>query len=231
MRIGGLMKLTLLDYPGKVACTVFLECCNFRCPFCHNSYMADGCSSDRISEEEFFAFLEKRRGVLDGVCVSGGEPLLNENIDEFLKKIKDMGFAVKLDTNGSFPERLKRVVDGGLCDHVAMDIKNVPEKYAETTGKAQIDIEKILESIEFLKKSGVSHEFRTTVVKDFHTASDLREIGRLVGENESFFIQPFLDSESVYQQGLQGFDEAEVAELLAAAREFAPKTAVRGMDL
>ncbi len=231
MKIGGLMKMTLLDFPGYVACTVFLEGCNFRCPFCHNADLAVAKSPDRIIEEEFFGFLKKRQGVLDGVCVSGGEPLMTAEALDFLKKIKAMGYKLKLDTNGSFPERLKSAVQSGLCDYVAMDIKNAPGKYGQTSGNEKITFDTVKESIEFLKDSGIPHEFRTTVVKDFHTKEDIAEIAKIIGENEKYFIQPFRDGERVMVRGLQEFDNEELKILLDTAREYAPKTCVRGADL
>ncbi len=231
MRIGGLMKLTLLDYPGRVACTVFLEGCNFRCPFCHNSHLAEARSEDFIAEEDFFAFLEKRKGVLDGVCVSGGEPLMSDDVIAFLQKIKDMGYNIKLDTNGSYPKRLEKIIGLGLCDYVAMDIKNSFDKYGLTTGIESVNVDLVCESIELLKKSEIPHEFRTTVVKEFHEPCDLGEIARLVGENEKLFIQPFLLSENVFDKSLNGFEDDEVKALLASAKVFAPMTAVRGIDL
>lgn len=231
MKIGGLMKMTLLDFPGYVACTVFLEGCNFRCPFCHNADLAVAKSPDRIIEEEFFGFLKKRQGVLDGVCVSGGEPLMTAEALDFLKKIKAMGYKLKLDTNGSFPERLKSAVQSGLCDYVAMDIKNAPGKYGQTSGSEKITFDTVKESIEFLKDSGIPHEFRTTVVKDFHTKEDIAEIAKIIGENEKYFIQPFRDGERVMVMGLQEFDNEELKILLDTAREYAPKTCVRGADL
>lgn len=231
MKIGGLMKMTLLDYPGKIACTVFLEGCNFRCPFCHNLPIVDFCSSDEMSEEEFFTFLAKRKGLLDGVCVTGGEPLLNPGISDFLKKIKDLSFNVKLDTNGSFPKKLKEIAKLGLCDYVAMDIKNSPSKYSETAGCGKITFDSVKESIDFLKESGIPHEFRTTVVKEFHTAKDIAEIAQIIGEEENYFIQPFRDGETVIQSGLTEFDSEELKNLLEAAKDFAPKTKIRGAEL
>ena len=231
MKIGGLMKMTLLDYPGRIACTVFLEGCNFRCPFCHNSQIVDGISSDSIPEEEFFAFLKKRKGLLDGVCVTGGEPLLSDDIFGFLEKIKDLDYDLKLDTNGSFPTRLKKIVEDGLCDYVAMDIKNSPGKYSMTSGNSLISVDTIMESIEFLKKCGIPHEFRTTVVKDFHAVGDVAEIAKIIGANENYFIQPFRDGETVIKRGLCEFDTEEIKALLAAAKEYAPKTEVRGIEL
>ena len=231
MKIGGLMKLTLLDYPGVIACTVFIEGCNFRCPFCHNSSMVFSESPDEIAEDEFFEFLRKRQGVLEGVCVTGGEPLISPEIFGFLEKIKGLGYKVKLDTNGSFPERLKKIVEMNLCDYVAMDIKNSPEKYSITSGKDAVSFETVKQSIEFLKASGIQHEFRTTVVKDFHTKADVAQIAELLGENEKYFIQPFRDGESVICQGLGEFDTGEVKELLESAREFVPDAMARGIDL
>ena len=230
MKIGGLMKLTLLDYPGKVACTVFLEGCNFRCPFCHNSDMAQCKSPDEMNDEEFFGFLNKRQGILDGVCVSGGEPLMCDDVFGFLEKIKALGYSLKLDTNGSFPERLKKAVESGFCDYVAMDIKNSPQKYGVTAGCDGISFETVKESIDFLKKSGIPHEFRTTVVKDFHTTADMEEIAEIVG-GSPYFIQPFRDGETVMKQGLTEFETEEIRELLAAAQNFAPKAQLRGIEL
>ena len=151
MRIQGLQKLTLLDYPGKTACTIFLGGCNFRCPFCHNAALVTGVEDhENFSEEELFDFLKRRQGILDGVCISGGEPLICPDLDELLKKIRDMGYLIKLDTNGSFPERLIRLVEEGLIDQVAMDLKNSREKYARTVGLGQFDVRPIEESVEYL---------------------------------------------------------------------------------
>ncbi len=231
MKIGGLVKMTLLDFPGYVACTVFLEGCNFRCPFCHNADMAEAKSPDRITDEELFRFLKKRQGILDGVCVSGGEPLMTDGVFDFLKKIKDMGYKIKLDTNGSFPEKLKKAVQSGLCDYVAMDIKNAPSKYGLTSGSEKIVFNNVKESIDFLKSADIPHEFRTTVVKDFHTKEDVAEIANIIGADEKYFIQPFRDRETVLQPGLSEFENEEIKILLAAAREYAPKTCVRGVEL
>ncbi len=223
--------MTLLDFPGRIACTVFLEGCNFRCPFCHNSQLVERCSSDEMSEEEFFTFLTKRKGLLDGVCVSGGEPLMSDDVFGFMKRIKDMGYQLKLDTNGSFPERLRRAVDEGLCDYVAMDIKNASEKYKVTAGCEKIDFGSVRESIEFLKKSGIPHEFRTTVVKNFHTAEDVAQIAEIIGENEKYFIQPFRDGETVIERSLEEFETRELRELLEAARKIVPGTEIRGAEI
>lgn len=230
MKIGGLMKLTLLDYPGRVACTVFLEGCNFRCPFCHNSDMAQCNSPDEMTKEEFFGFLKKRQGILDGVCVSGGEPLLNDEVFGFLEEIKALGYSIKLDTNGSFPKRLEKAVKLGLCSYVAMDIKNSPDKYCLTAGCENIVFDTVKESIDFLKKSGIPHEFRTTVVKDFHSTEDMKKIAEIVGDSP-YFIQPFRDGETVMRVGLTEFEKEEIKEMLEAVRQIAPQTKVRGIEL
>ena len=179
MRIQGLQKLTLLDFPEKVACTVFAAGCNLRCPFCHNASLVVNIPKEaEISEETFFSFLKKRQGVLDGVCVSGGEPLLQSDIETFIGKIKELGFLVKLDTNGTFPEKMKQLIERGLVDYVAMDIKNSLETYTITCGVEQLDLEKIKESVSYLKEGHVPYEFRTTVTKNFHSIEEFESIGQ-----------------------------------------------------
>ena len=141
MEIHGIQKMTLLDYPEKVACTIFTARCNFRCPFCHNASLVTHVdAAAAISEEEVFSFLAKRQGILDGVCITGGEPLLQPDIEEFIRKVKELGYQVKLDTNGSFPDRLEHLIDEGLVDYVAMDLKNCRERYGETVGLAKLRI-------------------------------------------------------------------------------------------
>ena len=184
MRIAGLQKLTLLDFPGKTAATVFTPGCNFRCPFCHNADLVtgeagrDGAAADSsaLSIDELFAFLGKRQGLLDGVCITGGEPLLQSGIDEFCTRVHELGFAVKLDTNGSFPGRLRALVEEGLVDYVATDVKNAPERYAETVGVPAFDLAPVQESLDFLRSGAVPYEVRTTVVRELHTADDLRAL-------------------------------------------------------
>ena len=226
MKLAGLQKTTLLDFPGKVACTVFLSGCNFRCPFCQNAEILDGSISD-ISEEEFFAFLNKRRGLLDGVCVSGGEPLIHADIGEFLRKIKELGFAVKVDTNGAFPDRLKALCGEGLVDHVAMDIKNSPERYAKTAG-AEIDIGKIKESTAFLMSGAVGYEFRTTVVKQLHRAEDMLKIGQWLKGAQAYFLQNFRDSDTVLKRGLSPLSDEELEAFKRLLRPFIPAVRIRG---
>lgn len=201
MHIYGLQKLTLLDYPGKVACTVFTGGCNFCCPFCHNASLVTHIDPATImKDEQFFAFLQKRQGVLDGVCVSGGEPLLQEDITAFIEKIKALGYLVKLDSNGSFPETLINLVEEKLVDYVAMDIKNSLEHYGTTSG-VDVPLEKIKTSVEFLKKGKVPYEFRTTVVKELHAREDFIAIGQWLAGASPYYLQNFVDSGDVIAEG------------------------------
>ncbi|MBR5613691.1 MAG: anaerobic ribonucleoside-triphosphate reductase activating protein [Clostridia bacterium] len=229
MKICGLMKLTLLDFPGKVACTVFLGGCNLRCPFCHNAELAFGCCGDEISEEDFFAFLQKRKGVLDGVCVSGGEPLINSEIITLLNKIKSMGYSVKLDTNGCYPQKLKEVIDADACDYIAMDIKNSIAEYAKSVGIEDFDAAAIKKSIELIMNSGIRYEFRTTVVKGLHTAQSINELSQLIKGAERYFIQAFVKSERVPDETLEEFTKNELENLLMVARENVPDAELRGI--
>lgn len=226
MYISGIQKLTLLDFPGKTACTIFCYGCNFLCPFCHNALLVTEKAEGFIDEEDIFSFLKKRQGILDGVCVTGGEPTLQKDLKSFLKRIKEMGFAVKLDTNGYKPDLLKEIIDEGLCDYVAMDVKNTPEKYALTVGKT-IDTDKILQSISVLKEEKIPCEFRTTVVKEFHTEEDIKEIARLLKGSVPFFLQQFKDSGNLISDGLSAYTKEEMVSLTEKAREILPDTNLR----
>ena len=226
MKVAGLQKTTLLDFPGKVACTVFLSGCNFRCPFCQNGELLDGSFSD-VTEEAFFAFLRKRQGLLDGVCVSGGEPLVHADIGGFLGKIKALGYAVKLDTNGSFPERLLPLCREGLVDLVAMDIKNSPERYEKTAG-APVSTEKIEKSAAFLLEGGCEYEFRTTLVKELHRAEDMLKIGQWLRGAKAYFLQNFRDSDTVLCRGLTAFTDEELEAYKRLLLPFIPNTKIRG---
>lgn len=230
MKISGLQKLTLLDFPGKTACTVFLGGCNFRCPFCHNASIVLGTDGGgNISEEEFLAFLESRVGRLDGVAVTGGEPLISDDAEALIKKIKALGFAVKLDTNGAFPERLSRLTENGLVDYVAMDIKNSPHKYAKTVGLPSAPLGKIQESIHLLMHGNIGYEFRTTLVKGFHTLSDIETTGKWITGAERWYLQAFKDSGELIGEGLEGFQREEYLRFLDAARRFVPNAQLRGL--
>jgi pyruvate formate lyase activating enzyme len=230
MKIQGLQKLTLLDFPEHVACTVFTAGCNFRCPFCHNaSLVVDIKKENEISEEEFFRFLEKRKGVLDGVCVSGGEPLLQPGIEIFLRKIKDMGYSVKLDTNGSFPEKLRSLMEQKLIDYVAMDIKNSPELYPITAGCETLDIVSVQKSVNYLKEGNIPYEFRTTVVKHYHSKEAFEEIGKWLAGTEKYFLQNFVDSGDLINGKTKGCSEEEMKEFLSAVQVFVPSAKLRGI--
>ena len=232
MLIAGLQKLTLLDYPGKVACTVFTGGCNFRCPFCHNSALVlPGQLSQGPGAQEILAFLKKRVGVLDGVAVTGGEPLLHPDIDAFLREIKAMGFLVKLDTNGSFPERLIALVEAGLLDRVAMDVKNAPALYAKTAGLPEdFDLAGVTRSKDFLLSGAVDYEFRTTVVKGLHTAETLTEAARWIEGAKEYYLQQYRDSGAILAgAGLAAFDAGEMQALAEAVRPIVPTVQVRGV--
>ncbi len=230
MLICGLQKLSLLDYPGKLAATIFTGGCNLRCPFCHNALLVTRVSeSPVISEEELFTFLNNRAGKLDGVCITGGEPLLQKDLESFILKIKDLGFLVKLDTNGCFPDRLRRLLDKGIIDYVAMDIKNSPEKYAETVGLPSFDITPVCESAGYLMNGSLDFEFRTTVVRELHSAEDFEKIGEWLQGNEKFFLQQFTDSQFVLQKGLSAYEPDELRAMAEILRSRIPATKVRGI--
>lgn len=196
MEIKGLNKLTLLDFPGKMACVVFLPRCNFRCPFCHNkSLVLSPDTQPDITEEEFFAFLKKRRGILEGVCITGGEPTLYKDLEEFIDKIKKEGYLVKLDTNGYNPEVLKRLLN--KVDYVAMDIKNSPQKYSETVGVKNFDMDKIYESVRILRESDIDFEFRMTVAPELQDETDFEKVGEWLVGTEKFYLQGYKDSGDV----------------------------------
>ena len=231
MDIQGLQKVTLLDFPGRVACTVFLAGCNFRCPFCHNASLVTHVDPGRnIPEEELLSFLKKRRGILDGVCITGGEPLLAAGLDSFIRKIKDMGYEVKLDTNGSNTERLKTLAGSGRIDYVAMDIKNAPGKYAATTGIDGYDMSNIFKSVEYLMSGTVPFEFRTTVVREFHKREDFEEIGRWLKGAPRYYLQGFVDSGDMIQPGLRAYTKDIMEQALKIVRKYVPQAELRGID-
>ena len=230
MLIKGLQKLTLLDFPEKMACTVFTFGCNFRCPFCHNAslVLSGRATEDSISEEDLFAFLQKRRGILEGVCVTGGEPTLMPDLLPFLQRIKDLGYAVKLDTNGSRPEVLKAAVEAELVDYVAMDIKNSLARYGETVGISSFDTTPVQASAAFLLEGHVPFEFRTTLVAGLHTPADLAEVGAWLAGNEAFFLQGFVDSGDLIREGLGALSTDETRASLDALRQYVPNAQIRG---
>lgn len=230
MRIQGLQKLTLLDYPGKTACTVFFGGCNFLCPFCHNAALVTGVEENEdIPQETVLEFLKKRKGILDGVCISGGEPLIQPGLDEFLKKVRDLGYLIKLDTNGSFPERLERFVEEGLVDQVAMDLKNSKEKYGQTIGLPKFDIRPVEESVEFLLEDPVPYAFRTTVVREFHQKSDFEQMGLWIRGARKYYLQQFENSGGLIQDGLHAYDEPVLFQALEIMKHYVKDAEIRGI--
>ena len=229
MKIHGLQKMTLLDFPGRVACTVFLGGCDLSCPFCHNAELIDGTAEPVMDETELLAFLEKRKGLLDGVAFTGGEPTLRKDLPDLFRKIKAFGYPIKLDTNGLHPDRLKALLDEGLVDYVAMDIKNSPEKYALTAGVDTVDLEKISESIRLLMSSGVDYEFRTTVVDELHAPGDFDAIANWIAGAKAYFLQPFVDRDSVVYENFHAPDPKRMKLYCDAVRKTVPNAVIRGM--
>ena len=214
MQIDGFEKLTLLDYPEHIACIIFTRGCNLRCPFCHNSSILEFDDTNaQYREDEIFNYLEKRKNVLDGVCITGGEPLLQKDIKDFIKKVKRFNLKVKLDTNGTNYLKLKELIDENLVDYVAMDIKNTFEKYPVTTGIKDLQIDNIKKSINLLKKSSIDYEFRTTIVKDFHDFDDIENICKLLGKESKYYLQNFMDGDNVLKKGLKSFSDEELKDL------------------
>lgn len=228
MHIGGISKLTLVDYPGKVAATVFTKGCNLLCPFCHNASLVLGGAAD-MPAEDVFSFLEKRRGILDGVCVTGGEPLLQKGLAAFLLRVKDMGYAVKLDTNGCHPEALKDVFARGLIDYVAMDIKSDEAHYAEAAGVEGFDIAPVLSSIAFLLSGKVDYEFRTTVVGGLHTSAIIAGAAKLIRGAKRYYLQQFVDSGDLIGGGFTSCTEEEMRSMRDAAAPYVEAVFLRGL--
>lgn len=231
MQICGLNKTTLLDYPGRVAATVFLGGCNFRCPFCHNaSLVTEPDSQPQLSREEVLLFLKKRAGLLDGVCVTGGEPTLAPDLPDFLCKIKELGLLVKLDTNGYRPDVTKALINEGLVDHIAMDIKSSLSGYSLATGRPDLPVEPVMESISLLMNGTIEYEFRTTVVGGLHTEKDFREIGQLLKRCRAYFLQPFVDSGDILAKGFTAPSRDMLDLCLRILKPTIPNAALRGMD-
>lgn len=230
MKFYGLQKLTLLDYPQKTACTIFTGGCNFRCPFCHNALLVtDLDNSDVYQEEEILDFLSKRKGLLDGACITGGEPLMHNDIIDFIKRVKELGYKVKVDTNGTFPERLGELIKAHLVDYVAMDIKNSKEKYAKTAGIDDISLFNIEKSIDLLKLSDIDYEFRTTVVREFHEKEDIERIARLIAGAKGYFLQNFVDSGRLIGENMHPVSRNMLEEMKDAAKAFVKNTQIRGI--
>lgn len=229
MVICGIQKLTLLDFPGKVACTIFTGGCNFRCPFCHNADLVTGKPEVTVTGEEIFRFLRKRQGLLDGVCISGGEPLLQPDLEDFIRGVRSLGYSVKLDTNGSMPDKLESLAEKGLLDYVAMDLKNAPEHYGRTIGAETYDVGNIDRSIRFLMGGEIPYEFRTTVVREFHQKADFEEMGRWIEGADQYFLQQFMDSGHVIAPGLHAYDEKILFQALEIVKKYVKTAQIRGL--
>lgn len=231
MEIHGFQKTTLLDFPGHVAATVFVGGCNFRCPFCHNSLLVlvPG-NQPLIGEDEVLTHLNKRRGILDGVCITGGEPTLQKDLFSFIKKVKAMDYLMKLDTNGYCPEVLEGLLAEGLLDYVAMDVKASMEYYDVAAGVRGLDREKILESIRLLKNCDIPYEFRTTAVKGLHRIEEFEEIGRLLSGCPAYFIQGFRESDNMIGEGYEAFSAHEMEEIANIAGRYIDKVELRGVE-
>lgn len=227
MKFSGLQKLTLLDFPGKVACTVFTAGCNLRCPFCHNASLVYN-RAEEIPYNEVISFLKKRAGLLDGVCLTGGEPLLNIEAADFLRTAKELGYSVKLDTNGCYPDRLKAIVQEGIVDYVAMDIKNSLESYPKTVGIENFDTAPIKESARFLMNCGVDYEFRTTLVNELHTLDDMHRIGEWLAGAKRYFLQGFVDSGDLIGENLSAVSEENTQKMLKILNWNIPSAQIRG---
>lgn len=230
MNFSGFQKLTLLDYPGKVACTLFTSGCNLRCPFCHNASLVTHIDNSNIyKKEEILAYLKKRQGILDGVCISGGEPLLHAEIEGFISEVKSLGYSVKLDTNGFFPEKLISLVNKGLVDYVAVDFKSTYEKYSLATGIESVDTTPFKKTVEFLLSGRVDYEFRTTVVKGIHETQDIVEIAKTISGAKRYFLQSFVDSGDLISSGFCAFSPENMKKARDLASAFVTNTEIRGI--
>lgn len=231
MYICGLQKLAMVDYPGKLAATVFTGGCNLRCPFCHNALLVTRLrETPEIPQSEVLNFLSSRKKLLDGVVLTGGEPLMQPDAADFLRIVRDMGFAIKLDTNGCYPDRLAALLAEGLVDYVAMDIKNSREKYAETVGIPGFDPIPVEESARILRSSGINYEFRTTLVRELHHPQDMVSIGQWVGGAPNYYLQNFEDSGNLIQTGFHGFTPLELQDFAALSAPFFGHVSIRGVD-
>lgn len=227
MRISGLQKTTLQDFPGHLSAIIFTQGCNYRCPFCHNSEIIQK-NNDLIDENEIIGYLSKRKGILEGVVITGGEPTLQNNLKDFIKKIKSLGLSIKLDTNGTNPKLLKELVQENLLDYIAMDIKNSFDSYEDISGVKNFKLDEIKESIKIIKDSKVRHEFRTTIVKEFHNIKKIEAILKYV-DGSKYFLQNFEDSDNVLTKGLHGFTIEELKEIESKLKTKFTNVTVRGL--
>ena len=225
MKISGLQKVSLVDYDGQIATTIFTSGCNFACPFCHNSGLVKG-TEPEIPTSEILEYLNKRKNVLTAVCISGGEPTLHRDLPDFIAKIKELGYLVKLDTNGTNLDMLKFLVENELIDYVAMDIKNSLDNYSKTIG---IDNKtNIKDTIDYLMNCGIDYEFRTTIIKNYHTENDIQKIAQTISGANKYFLQKFVDNDNCLMQGLEEIDHSTENEFLSICLKQIPNTKLRG---
>lgn len=231
MKIYGLNKTTLLDYPGKVAAVIFLGGCNFRCPFCQNSTLVLNPSAQpEIPVKEVLSFLKKRQGILEGVCVTGGEPTLSPDLPELLQEIRTLGYPIKLDTNGTHPELLKTLAEQNLIQMTAVDIKACPDNYPSLCGLVHPDLDAVKETVEFLKNGALDYEFRTTVVRELHSEKDFIEIGQWLTGAKAYYLQAYRDSEEVLQPGFSSYTQKELEHFREILKRTIPLVELRGID-
>ena len=228
MIISGFQKLTLLDYPNKLASIVFTQGCNFKCAYCQNSDLLSIKTEGLIDEKEIFDYLKKRKKVLDGVVITGGEPTIQPNLTLFIQRVKDLGLKVKLDTNGSNPEIIKKLLKEDLVDYIAMDIKTDFDKYGDII-KINWNMDNIKKSIKLIRESTIEHEFRTTINKNDHTIEDLRRICEYLGPDENYYIQNFEQSDYVLDKSLKSFSKDELIRIEKKLKKEFPNVKVRGL--
>ena len=227
LNIYGIQKLTLLDFPSKVACTLFTYGCNFRCPFCHNKSLVTDKCDEPIAYQEIIDFLNSRKKMLDGICLTGGEPLINNEVAEFFKDVRKLGLLIKLDTNGSFPEKLNELINEGLVDYVAMDIKNCKDKYNETCG-VKVNIENIEKSVDIIMNSNLNYEFRTTIVSEFHDNESIEKLGQWIKGAKAYYLQNFVDNGNLVGKA-SGVSKEKMHEFLDIAKKYVPNSNIRGI--
>ncbi len=230
MKICGLQKTTLLDFPGHVAATIFTGGCNFRCPFCHNSDLLEHDIEAAFTDEEVLRFLAKRRGILEGIAITGGEPTLQPDLEDFILRVRELGYKIKLDTNGSRPDVLRTLCEKGLIDYVAMDIKTCKERYPDVAGIPSLKLDAIQESVEFLKQGTIPYEFRTTVVKELHSAEDFSRIGEWISGASNYFLQNYVDSDQVLVDGFSSCSKDELLSFMSIVKPHIQHVELRGVD-
>ena len=227
LKINGLQKLTLLDYPNKVACTFFTYGCNFRCPFCHNKTLVTDKNEGEINYQEIMDFLVSKKKMLDGICLTGGEPLLHDEVFDFFKDVRNLGLSIKLDTNGSFPDKLEKIINDNLVDYVAMDIKNCKERYSETCG-VSVDISKIERSVDILMTSNIEYEFRTTIVSEFHDNESIEKLVKWIKGAKAYYLQNFVDNHHLIGNA-SGVSLEKMHEFLSIAKNYIANSNLRGI--